>query len=144
MFMLPLINLNAIEITHCSKLVITGNQFKSLNSLWDIVDILSYWRQKLIYLVCITWSFFFSFSVKFRYHAKHASSKCGCIMALHNNRRNFWGKNRLFYKNFNFSLLFKWFLMPLILQTFSCPVSLEYFFISISVYIMVSFPAFLI
>ena len=58
---LPLTNLNTIEITHCSKLLMTGNQFKSLNSLWDIVEILSNWRQKRIHLFCITWSFFFSF-----------------------------------------------------------------------------------
>ena len=30
---LPLINLNMTELTHCSNLVMTGNQFKSLNSL---------------------------------------------------------------------------------------------------------------
>ena len=78
---LSLVNLNTIEITHCSNLLKTGNQFKSLNSLWDIVDILSNWRQKRIHLFCIAWSFFFSFCVKFGYHAKHAYSKCGCIMA---------------------------------------------------------------
>ena len=38
---LPLINLNTIEITHCSNLLMTGNQFKSLYSLWDIVEFLS-------------------------------------------------------------------------------------------------------
>ena len=48
---LPLINLNTIEIRHCSNLVMTGNQFKSLNSLWDIVDVLSNWRQKRIHLL---------------------------------------------------------------------------------------------
>ena len=52
---LPLINLNTIEITHCSNLLLTGNQFKSLNSLWGIVDILSNWRQKRIHLFYITW-----------------------------------------------------------------------------------------
>ena len=30
---LPLINLNTIEITHCSNLVMAGNRFKSLNYL---------------------------------------------------------------------------------------------------------------
>ena len=30
---LPLINLNKIEITHCSNLAMTRNKFKSLNSL---------------------------------------------------------------------------------------------------------------
>ena len=58
---LPLINLNMIEITYCSNLVMTGNQFKSLNSLWEIVDILSNWRQKRMHLLCIIWSFFLVF-----------------------------------------------------------------------------------
>ena len=83
---LPLTNLNTIEITHCSNLVMTGNQFKSLNSLWDIVDILSNGRQKWIHLFCIAWSLFLVFV--FRYHAEHVRLKCGCIMALHNNRCN--------------------------------------------------------
>ena len=53
------------------------------------------------------WSFFFSFCVKFGYHAEHASSECGCIMALHNNRRNSGVKNRFFpYKNFCFWFIF--------------------------------------
>ena len=39
----------------------TGNQFKSLNSLWEIVDILSNWRQKRMHLFCIIWSFFLVF-----------------------------------------------------------------------------------
>ena len=33
-------NLNMIEITHCSNLAMAGNQFKSFNSLGDIVEIL--------------------------------------------------------------------------------------------------------
>ena len=57
----PLINLNTVEITDCSNLLLTGDQFKSLNSLWELVDILSNWRQKGIHLFCIIGSFFFSF-----------------------------------------------------------------------------------
>ena len=44
------------------------NQSKSLNSLWDMADILANWKQKQIHLFCIAWSFFFSFCVKFGYH----------------------------------------------------------------------------
>ena len=70
---LPLINLNMIEITYCSNLVMTGNQFKSLNSLWEIVDILSNWRQKTKAnaFVLHNLKVFFSFCVKFGYHAEY-------------------------------------------------------------------------
>ena len=51
---------------------LTCNQFKSLNPLWEIVYIISNWQQKQMHLLCINWSFFFSFCVKFGYHVEHA------------------------------------------------------------------------
>ena len=39
----------------------TGNQFQSLNSSWDIVDILFNWKQKPIHLFSITEASFLVF-----------------------------------------------------------------------------------
>ena len=70
-------------------------------------------------------------------------------MALHNNRRNSGVKNRFFlYRNFNF-----WFIFLMVFNAIDSPDivssskqpkydTLEYCFISISLYIILSFPAF--
>ena len=110
-----LINLNMTEIRHCSNLLMTGKQIKSLNYLWNIVNILSNWRQKRIHLFCKSWSLFLCVIKVWLYYADYT---------LHNNRRNSGGKTDFSYiKTLIFDLLFKWFLMPLILQTLSRPVS---------------------
>ena len=99
--------------------------------------------------VCITWSFFSSFHGKFGYHAGHVQSKCGCIMALHNSRHSSGVKNQFFlYKNFNF-----WFICLMVFHAIDSPdivslskqpkyVALDYWFISVSLYFMLRFPAF--
>ena len=61
--------------------------------------------------------FVFSFCVKFEYHAEHAHSKCGCIMALHNSHCSSGVKNLFFlYKNFNFT-----FIILMVFNTFDSP-----------------------